>query len=343
MTQEEILLKVGLDGSNFDSNLSKAEGHLTTFAEHGHQSFVHVERPARAFHHLLGEIGQRVPLVAEALEALVNPTTGIIALVGAGFGLAMEKIKEFGKNLDEISAKNARAIELNKEGLAEMAREQKEFSKSLNIDPVTGITKAVSEEKDPVTRLSQSRQNRERFAAEMKSREAELKRVREQERRLTQLPDLIKATQEVIETIEAAPQEDISKLARPGVGLDQILRESKEAKEARLSSLRSRAGGFRAELGANRLKEVSARRAELEAQIRERSRAIDELTNIIEPLAPHDVLPRGRRAGSFNISGPGGSFSGTVGGTDQDVKNYLKQIAESPWVKDGKISVPNGK
>lgn len=348
MNQEEILLKVGLDGSGFDQNITKTETRLEQFGEHAHNSFLHAERPARAFHHLMGEIGSRVPFLAEGFQALINPTTGVIALVGAGFALVSERFKEFGKTMDEIGAKNAKSIEINREGLAALAREQKEFQKSLNIDPVTGITKAVAEEKDPGTRLSQARQNRDRFAAERDKKLQELKSLAERERRLTAIPGVLKSAQELLESIEATPAESFL----PGVfmagqgGLESIgaFGRSRSAdREARILALQGRIGALKAELGTpERLKEITERRIQLQSEIQARSKAVGELQGIIDPLAPLDALPRGKRGATFHISGPGGEFSGAVGGNAQDIKNYLKQIAESPWVKNGEIKVPNG-
>ncbi len=344
MTQEEIALKLSFDGSAFESNMARAEAKVEHFGERTNHSFLHAAKPARAFHHLLGEITTQSGLAGEALTAMLSPTTALISGLGLGFGFAMEKIKEFNKNLDDITAKNAKAIELNKEGLASLAREQKAFEKGLAIDPVTGVSKAITEEKDPALKLSQARQSRDRFKAEFDEKYKELHRLQEQERRLAKLPAQIKSTEELIESFEKAPH-DI-RYPRQYLPGGSSFTNAEDFTEENLVLLRSKLAGLKTELGGEkRPKEVSERRKELEDELKKRHSSIGQLQDIIDTLSPNDATrPAGKPRGFGSIT----TLSTNPGEephlvTLEAISKGIEGIKYLFETGNAKTQVPNGK
>lgn len=112
--EEEVRAKLSLD----TSTLGRAKREISEFSQHGHSGFVHVGTPARAFHKVMHEITEQSPIMGRALMIALNPTVGVLGAVAAGFGYAVEKLKEFNKHLDEMRDKNLKPI-TNAAGAAE--------------------------------------------------------------------------------------------------------------------------------------------------------------------------------------------------------------------------------
>src|SRR5215510_1416981 len=128
MNTEEILLKLGLDGSSFARGIRTIKGQIQDFQQTGHSGFVHVGNEARAFHRTLHQISEASPIMGGALRLALSPVSGILLGITAAFKFLMETISEANKEMREM---------------------EKAFA-----EPLTNAKKAVTEANDVFAKLN---------------------------------------------------------------------------------------------------------------------------------------------------------------------------------------------
>src|ERR1043166_852253 len=125
MTVEELLFKMGIDGSGLDRGLRQAKIQLSGFKQESEHTFLHAGSAAPGFHKLLEQISDRSPLMGNALKLALNPVVGLMAAATAGAAYLGEKLKEINAELDRQAMENLKPI-------GDAWQEQRDLSKTVN-------------------------------------------------------------------------------------------------------------------------------------------------------------------------------------------------------------------
>lgn len=109
MTLEEILVKVGLDGSSLSQGVRKLKTELGDLSQHGHAGFVHMGNEGREFHKLIERITTASPLAGAALRGVFTPVVGLITLAAMALEAYNKRLEETRKLQDEQGLRNSKA------------------------------------------------------------------------------------------------------------------------------------------------------------------------------------------------------------------------------------------
>ena len=134
MQDEEIKLKLGVDGGAFATGLRKANSSLEELGVTGHHSFAHVGNKAREFHHVIERISESSPTMGMALKLALDPMLAIIAGIAMGFQYLTSQIEKFNELAKEAAEFGAKLMETLEKGenaaakaMSEAAREHQKF------------------------------------------------------------------------------------------------------------------------------------------------------------------------------------------------------------------------
>src|ERR1051326_932328 len=116
MTQEEIIVRMGLDASEFAKKIRAAQRDLLQsngqfqsavgqMGQHAEKTFLHAGSAARQFHGLLEKIKETSPLVGSALQFALSPVVATIGVISAGIAFATNALKGFNASMDAAQAK----------------------------------------------------------------------------------------------------------------------------------------------------------------------------------------------------------------------------------------------
>jgi hypothetical protein len=146
----EAKAKLSLDMSTLD----KGKRDIANFGDHAHRSFLHASKPAREFHHVLGEVSQQSAVAGLAIKTWLAPTAGILAAVGLAAKGAFDELKDFGEVLELVGKSGARTFGDVRKAMAEARKEvaasRAEFVKMVAelTNPLNALQSAHKAEQD---------------------------------------------------------------------------------------------------------------------------------------------------------------------------------------------------
>lgn len=270
--QEDVILKLGINGESFSQGLRGGLTKLNEFGREGEKSFLHVGSAGRAFHGVIEQISNASPIMGEALKFALNPMIGTLAAVALGAERLRDAIAEVNAAADaaqKVLSKPFISEEVaprNRTQIKELNEAYQEFQKHRNAPDLAGdLVKRVEAETDAVKKLAVAQRAetialRDRHKAE---------------------GDLAKAHKETIELTEK-----IQKIEGNIEGQKQAIEAQKEQIKIEEAFAKLRPTG---------LSEAQKQRVETAKDLIQKSeKEIQNLTKDLEPL--NDELRKQQRA-----------------------------------------------
>lgn len=317
MDRSEISATLALNTEPFSKAIVRSKAQLSDFAEAADKNFLKATRSGKAFHQLVEQLNDVIPGMGSLAAAAMNPVALALTAATVAFTGVKKAIDDYNKELDKVAEENAKPIwgakeiQQAKDGIHGLRQELAAYKKTLSPDSIEETVKAISAESDPKLKLSQARQERDRLAAERDAKLKELNDLEKHQERLTtrstKIPGELTAAEKTLKLISENPFLIDPNLATdpegPSADPDSLQSEAKRYERSRQLA-EARVQRLRAEQMANpdESQKSKERSEELRHGITTRQRALGQLQDLIDPLAPLDALPRGKRIGTFSIS-----------------------------------------